>query len=178
MVYDITDLDNVTFVEYVNSRNFSVLYDKDIRPPINGGDTAPEQLWFIEEEVYGKALVFGAFTESSSILIYSVDCGTATTSEPITTTTTTTTTTTSSTSDENAVNEQNENEPYDPQQVDMSTSGAVYGVVISLLVIIIIIIVLCYYGYSKQNVKSKVRASVDLGGPSKTELAPLEVETK
>ena len=76
-VFNITDLDNgnVEYVEYFNTQNYSIEFDEDARPPESAGDIGPEQLRFVDEDVYGTALLFVAYPESSSVTIYSVDCG-------------------------------------------------------------------------------------------------------
>merc|ERR1712037_414005 len=74
MVYDITDVDDVRFVQYLNNRDFSVAFEEDERPPEEAGDTAPEQLVFIDEDVYGTPLLFASFSESSSVAVYVVNC--------------------------------------------------------------------------------------------------------
>ena len=75
MVYDMTDIKDIEFVQYLNSRDFDVEYEEDTRPPEDAGDVAPEQLRYIEGDVYGVPLLFAAYTESSSIAIYKVNCG-------------------------------------------------------------------------------------------------------
>merc|ERR1712156_549820 len=74
MVYDITKVEESQFMQYFNDRDFGVEFEKDTRPPEEAGDTAPEQLRYIEEDVYGVPLLFATFSESSSISIYTVDC--------------------------------------------------------------------------------------------------------
>lgn len=75
MVYDITETDKVEYVQYLNGRDFSVSWPEDARPPENDGDVAPQQLRYIGQDVYGIPFLFVAYTESSSITIYSVNCG-------------------------------------------------------------------------------------------------------
>jgi len=68
MVYDITDPEQSKFVQYFNDRNFQANSAEE------EGDTAPEELRFIEEDVYRVPLLFATFTGSSSISVYTVDC--------------------------------------------------------------------------------------------------------
>jgi len=84
MTYDFTDIDNITYVEYVNNRNFSANFteemrDAGIRPPENAGDIGPEHLKFVSDDVYGEALLLVSNPNSASITMYSVDCGEPTT---------------------------------------------------------------------------------------------------
>merc|ERR1712019_147535 len=76
-VFDITGLDdgNAEFVQYFNNQNYTIEFEEDTRPPETAGDIGPEQLRFIDESVYGEPLLFVAYPESSSVTIYSVDCG-------------------------------------------------------------------------------------------------------
>merc|ERR1712129_576929 len=76
-VFDITNLDdgNVEYLQYFNNQDYSIEFEEDTRPPESAGDIGPEQLRFIDESVYGEALLFVAYPESSSVSIYSIDCG-------------------------------------------------------------------------------------------------------
>eukprot|EP00483_Globobulimina_turgida_P000334 UN00334 len=76
MVYDFTDIDNITFVDYVNNRNFSIAYDEElIRPPTEAGDIGPEQMTFVPGNIYGEALLLVSNPQSASVTMYAVDCG-------------------------------------------------------------------------------------------------------
>jgi len=88
ITYDFTDIDNITYVDYVNNRNFSANFSEEmeeagIRPPENAGDIGPEHLKFVPDNIYGEALLVVSNPQSASITMYSVDCGDA----PRTTTT-------------------------------------------------------------------------------------------
>jgi len=90
IAYDFTDIDNITYVQYVNNRNFSANFTEEmeeagIRPPENAGDIGPEHLKFVSDDVYGVALLLVSNPQSASITMYSVDCG----DSPFTTTTST-----------------------------------------------------------------------------------------
>lgn len=76
MVYEITNLDDgeAKYVEYINNRDFNVEYDENERPPEIAGDVGPEQLRFVNEDIYGKPLLIVANAESSSVTIYRIDC--------------------------------------------------------------------------------------------------------
>ena len=81
MVYDITDIDDgeVHFVQYMNSRDFSVASDDDERPPKIAGDVEPETLIFIpdtddDDDDGSTALLMVGYKTSASIGIYSFDC--------------------------------------------------------------------------------------------------------
>eukprot|EP00484_Ammonia_sp_Unknown_P024484 CAMPEP_0197024266 /NCGR_PEP_ID=MMETSP1384-20130603/4854_1 /TAXON_ID=29189 /ORGANISM="Ammonia sp." /LENGTH=1024 /DNA_ID=CAMNT_0042452623 /DNA_START=89 /DNA_END=3163 /DNA_ORIENTATION=- len=78
MVYDITDVDRdeVYFVEYLNSRDFTVTYDLSARPPESAGDVEPETMIFVQDtDSTEQALLFVAYKTSASIGVYSFDCG-------------------------------------------------------------------------------------------------------
>jgi len=80
IAYDFTDIDNITYVEYVNNRNFSANFSEEMeeagkRPPENAGDIGPEHLKFVPDDVYGEALLLVSNPQSASITMYSVDCG-------------------------------------------------------------------------------------------------------
>eukprot|EP01083_Nonionella_stella_P307306 1079555_1 len=77
-VFDISKIDEgcmgcIQYVEYFNSRNFTVTWEEDTRPPENAGDVGPEQMRFIDESVYGAPLLFVTYPESSSIAMYRID---------------------------------------------------------------------------------------------------------
>ncbi len=71
MVYDITDIDNgnVMFVEYENNRNWDVSIVKGERASEKAGDIGPEQIRFIEENVYGVPLLVVASADSASVQV-------------------------------------------------------------------------------------------------------------
>jgi len=78
IVYDFTDIDDIVFVDYVNSRNFSANYPEEMedqRPPENAGDIGPEQMRFIPEDIYGEPLLVVSYPQSASIAMYRIDCG-------------------------------------------------------------------------------------------------------
>lgn len=76
-VYDITDIDDITMMEYMNNRNFMSTYnynDGD-RPSENAGDVGIEQLIFIEpDQMGGQSLLLSVNEISSSVTVYSVNC--------------------------------------------------------------------------------------------------------
>ncbi len=75
MVYDITDIDNGNgkFIEYINNRNWDIDITEGERASEEAGDIGPEQIRFINENVYGVALLVVASTESASITIYRIN---------------------------------------------------------------------------------------------------------
>eukprot|EP00484_Ammonia_sp_Unknown_P013020 CAMPEP_0197074234 /NCGR_PEP_ID=MMETSP1384-20130603/211006_1 /TAXON_ID=29189 /ORGANISM="Ammonia sp." /LENGTH=606 /DNA_ID=CAMNT_0042513075 /DNA_START=51 /DNA_END=1871 /DNA_ORIENTATION=+ len=77
MVYDATFIDDgiVSFVEYVNNRDWNVTVPKDTRAPEEAGDFGPEQMRFVPENVYGTAYLMVANADSASVTAYTVDCG-------------------------------------------------------------------------------------------------------
>jgi len=78
MVYDITDIDDgeVTFVEFLNSRDFSIDYDEGSRPPQDAGNVEPETLIFVpDSDDSEEALLIVGYKTSASIVAYSFDCG-------------------------------------------------------------------------------------------------------
>ena len=97
MVYDITDTTNVSYVNYINSRDYSA----DIM-----GDDSPEGLHFVPAtgSPNGKNLLFVACEVSGTVAVYDVSVAnevedTSTTTEPTTATTTTPTTVTETTTE-------------------------------------------------------------------------------
>jgi hypothetical protein len=76
MVYDATLIDEgiVTFVEYVNNRDWNVTVSKDVRASEEAGDFGPEQIRFVSEDVYGTAFLMVANADSASVTAYSVYC--------------------------------------------------------------------------------------------------------
>ena len=77
MVYDITDIDDgeVTFVEFLNSRDFTVEYDEGSRPPQDAGNVEPETLIFVPDtDDSEEALLIVGYKTSASIVAYSFDC--------------------------------------------------------------------------------------------------------
>ena len=94
--YDFTDIENITFADYYNNRNFSLEYDDSGRPPQEAGDIGPEQMRWIDGDIYGNdPLLVVSNPQSASVTMYRIDCGQApikttqisTTSQAITTTT-------------------------------------------------------------------------------------------
>merc|ERR1719153_1111882 len=83
MVYDMTDMDNIVFADYANSRNLSYMgYTNDTKRPAEAaGDIGPEQMRFVPGEVYGEPLLVVSHPQSASVAMYRVDCGDA----PVTT---------------------------------------------------------------------------------------------
>merc|ERR1719334_554913 len=76
--YDITDIDDgeVTFVEYLNSRDFTVEYDEGSRPPQDAGNVEPETMIFIpDSDDSEEALLIVGYKTSASIVAYSFNCG-------------------------------------------------------------------------------------------------------
>ena len=64
---------NAKFIEYNNNRNYSILFDD--RPPESAGDSSPEQIRVINENIYGKPIIIVSNEFSSSIGVYRIDCG-------------------------------------------------------------------------------------------------------
>ena len=77
MAYDFTDIDNITFVDYVNNRDFNMEWDEDVRPPEGAGDIGPEQIRFVPEQYYGEPLLVVSYPQSASVTMYRIDCGEA-----------------------------------------------------------------------------------------------------
>jgi len=78
MVYDITDIDDgeVTFVEFLNSRDFSVHYAEGSRPPESAGNVEPETMVFVPDtDDSEEALLVVGYKTSASIAVYSFNCG-------------------------------------------------------------------------------------------------------
>eukprot|EP01083_Nonionella_stella_P163073 535877_1 len=75
VVFDITKIDRkrIEYREYYNARNFNFAWTGE-EPPEEAGHFGPEQLRFIEEDVYGVPLLFVAYPESSSVAMYRIDC--------------------------------------------------------------------------------------------------------
>eukprot|EP01083_Nonionella_stella_P094460 265006_1 len=78
-VFDITGIDDgqIEFVEYFNAENYTVTWEEDTRPPEHVGDIGPEQMRFVNEDIYGVPLLIVAYPESSSVAMYRIDCGEA-----------------------------------------------------------------------------------------------------
>jgi len=76
-VYDITDINDITLMEYMNNRNFMKYhYNEGERPLQTAGDVGIEQLKFIgsDEMGGGQALLLSVNEISSSVTVYSVNC--------------------------------------------------------------------------------------------------------
>lgn len=74
MVYDVTDVANVSFVTYKNNRTFDVAADLKVDDEFAAGDLAPECVIFIpaEDHSSGKNLLVVSNEVSGSISIYDV----------------------------------------------------------------------------------------------------------
>jgi len=71
MAYDITDIKNPVFVEYVNTRNFEVDLESN---PEEGGDLAPEDIQFVsaDESPIGVPLLIVSYEVSGTIAFFSL----------------------------------------------------------------------------------------------------------
>ncbi len=71
MVYDITDPENISYCNYINTRDFSEDPGEDVNLT---GDIAPEGLCFVsaENSPSGTPLLMGAFEVSGTVAAYSV----------------------------------------------------------------------------------------------------------
>ena len=74
-VYDITDMNDITLLQYINNRDFTnkSYYDDYTRPNYNAGDVGIEQLKYIQSE-NGEPLLMTVSSISSSITVYKVNC--------------------------------------------------------------------------------------------------------
>ena len=79
MVYDVTDPDNVSYVNYINSRDFASIVpgseqydDGALDKWVTGGDVAPEGLAFVPASVSptGEALLLTACEVSGTVAVY------------------------------------------------------------------------------------------------------------
>ena len=73
--YDFSDIDNITFADYTNNRNFSLVYNDSVRPPEAAGDIGPEQMRWIDGDIYGEPLLVVSNPQSASVTMYRIDCG-------------------------------------------------------------------------------------------------------
>ncbi len=71
MAYDITDIKNPVFVEYVNTRNFEADLEAN---PEEGGDLAPEDIQFVtaEESPVGVPMLIVSYEVSGTIAFFSL----------------------------------------------------------------------------------------------------------
>lgn len=85
MAYDITDVEDITYATYINTRDFTA--EKGI-----GGDSAPEGVYFISstDNPTGKALLIAGCEVTGTMPVYTVSASAVVeeTTEPITETTT------------------------------------------------------------------------------------------
>lgn len=76
MVYNVTDPSHVRFVQYVNTRDFSILANEDDGNQENlvYTDASPEGLFFVpaEDSPSGKALLIVAHEVSGSVVIFEI----------------------------------------------------------------------------------------------------------
>ena len=79
MVYDVTDPGNVSYVNYINSRDFATTIpgseeyeDDELDKWVTGGDVAPEGLAFVSaaESPTGKDLLLAACEVSGTLAVY------------------------------------------------------------------------------------------------------------
>lgn len=74
MMYDITDVENVTYVNYINSRDFAEDPSQAASVSLRS-DVAPEDLYFIDasSSPSGTQILLAAFEVSGTVAAYSVD---------------------------------------------------------------------------------------------------------
>ena len=86
MVYDVTDPANVSYVNYINSRDFTftVPGSQDEDKFVTGGDVAPEGFAFIPagNSPTGKALLLTACEVSGTVAVYELTSGTEVQPQP------------------------------------------------------------------------------------------------
>ena len=82
VVYDVTDVENVSFVTYVNTRDFEtvvpgseVYEDGELDKWVTGGDVAPEGLCFVSSQSSpnGKALLLVASEVSGTVAVFEIE---------------------------------------------------------------------------------------------------------
>lgn len=76
MVYDVTDPENASFVDYLNTRDFSVDFPDEGCDP-NQGDIAPEGLAFVpaEQSPNGYPMLLAAHEVSGTLAVYLTNAG-------------------------------------------------------------------------------------------------------
>jgi len=79
-VYDITDIYDVMFLQYLNNRDFedeTLYFDEDERPLSGAGDVGMKQLLFMEQDLDDDTtvpLLMSVHDISSSVTVYAVNC--------------------------------------------------------------------------------------------------------